>query len=447
MAKSVSSIVNDLKTQHLTLMVVSLALFSSVILGQPTDNIEKAKKDILAIEKMVENWDPQFAENPGWRGIFSADYEGNGLQSWDVSLDVPVNKQTKFDSELILVTSLMKLPDWEHEEYGSKLNVRPPITVQEFEELWNKSMAIEFYNIHNLKNYAYVQVGRNEPVEKMTLKYATYLLNDETSAPPAVFCRNIFDTEKVESADASLIGLAFSQDCFSKQTGAKGDDFMSAYPKIWIPSISTSERPKDGTYDLCYQMGWPDTECNYEKPFEQAFPSLYLVTKNLQDIPFQNVLLELDNQILSDNRNFEFLGLSLPIGRLRNLGSALLSILLLNFYIHLHELNVQIKKGSVEFETAWMGLFSNNLARILAYVTLSVLPASYILFTTFQSLKGIYREWASAPQLLVAFGFWFIALFLPVLFLLEFLEIWKKLDAYKIARKPYKNSIRRKNRN
>lgn len=447
MTRSLSSIVDNLKTQHITMILVSLALFSPILFGQPVDTLRQAKAEAYTIQNITSHWDPTYPDSIGLR-YYDMDYFGDGLRPWEMVISPPELELGRYGNSFIINSYMVTLPDWEHEEHGVKLNIAAPRTLREFEVLWNKSLHISYHYIEDLKDYAYIQVNSNSAIQKITLQHLGWLQsNVNRQQYDGVFCKNIFNTSDVEPEDASLIGLAFSQNCFAQETGIISGGYLD-FPKIWIPAISTPDRPEDGTHLICQMSESEYRECNNGLPFEQAFPNLYLSSENLRNLPIDSLIQELENQALTnDNDKFDFLGIRLPIGRLNSLGSILLSVLLINFYIHLHELNKLMKNRNVEIDSTWIALFSSKLARIVTFITLTFLPMGYILVTNFQVFTTLYREWASVPQFLVIGTFWYIAIYLPVLFLFEFLEIWKKLDTDGPVKATHENRVKRRNRN
>jgi len=118
------------------------------------------------------------------------------------------------------------------------------------------------------------------------------------------------------------------------------------------------------------------------KKFEETFPELYDYIKSNPRMGFDDVsrLLQSDLQRERSTEKIEFLGLKFPERDLATWGSLIIVIIQLYFWLHLRSLGSRLVTHDTCTKIAWIGLYPDIYARIVSFLTASMLPLAVMIY-------------------------------------------------------------------
>src|SRR5262249_32038304 len=108
--------------------------------------------------------------------------------------------------------------------------------------------------------------------------------------------------------------------------------------------------------------------------FEEAFPELASMPEELRYVPVDQVASRLRDMQPRAEQQVEVVGLKIPTDDLVRWGTVLLLGAQLYLWIHVRELRGRLKKGSMGWHVAWIGIYRSSFAFAAVVVTTSLLP-------------------------------------------------------------------------
>jgi hypothetical protein len=134
-------------------------------------------------------------------------------------------------------------------------------------------------------------------------------------------------------------------------------------------------------------------ECN--KSFEICFADLTATAKNKSQYTLPRVAAFIDNEVTSQSKDFEVVGIKFPREDLTRWGILLLCSILAYFCLHLRELSPRVSVKDDGLEVAWLGLYSSWYAQCLLWLSLVGLPSIAVLLL---GARGAKYEFLRSPK-------------------------------------------------
>jgi hypothetical protein len=196
-------------------------------------------------------------------------------------------------------------------------------------------------------------------------------------------------------------------------------------------------------------MEFKQGEKDCEAGFEQAFSDLYFVSKDVYELPFDNLLVELEKKKNDEiQEDLNVLGVQLPSFMFYGSGTILVIIFQLYFFLHLRILTSVINK--LDEIPSWIGLFPDTFSRIITMLSVNIIPSLLVIGLNLQAIIQMPKSWDSLPRVLLIFLPVSVEAMLLSYMYFEFINIWKSIDEKGLHnfQSSHKNrSIRKKNRN
>ena len=120
--------------------------------------------------------------------------------------------------------------------------------------------------------------------------------------------------------------------------------------------------------------------------FSDSFPELDRVTENYQEVPLEKAVAILSAELARGVERVEFLGMSLPQTLMATWGGFVLFILQLYFWLHLRALHrVGVTSAALTNEVAWIGIYPDKAAQVIAFSTIFVVPVVVTLWAVIRA--------------------------------------------------------------
>lgn len=369
--------VEHLRTVHFALVITCIALF--VVLTTPSQaNISKAEDDLRIINEIVTTWDRMLMATAVTHT--TSDFIGQCKTNF-ADAYVYDGKRVyalKFDQNRILKESgatwrfLETYFDGLEDSPSIVGTHHPPLSLKEFRQLWDSSFSLlcpEYLSDHVRVSYA------NHAKSYELLYVAPHV-------PP--------NTPSVQvNLGASM------QTARKRSTGEEIPTFVGGYNDIGGDRFIDIEIPASNW--ISTNVRWRNeiikaVPANHLRhaDFDAAFPELAQVTKDVQDVTFDDLgkLLALEKNHAKPS--FEAFGIRFPAEGTARWGIPLLLGMQLYFFLHFRQYR---RRKSKPVAIAWIGNYDDSISRLAFQATALALPTSTVAFVAFNTTLVDTPKW------------------------------------------------------
>ncbi len=114
--------------------------------------------------------------------------------------------------------------------------------------------------------------------------------------------------------------------------------------------------------------------------FDESFPSLSLVSKNLESLEFGQFKQFITNKVNDAKPSISLFGLSLNVNSVRYTGLIIITCIFFYFWIHLTQAQKLHSANNEKLDIPWIGLYKNNIAQATYLLSLFI-PVITTLYT------------------------------------------------------------------
>ena len=412
-----------LRRVHFTFVIACVSLFA-IIAADPGSEYVVAFHDFENIQLLIANWDDEWLHNyatkvaDGKTKVIGLKLDGSDLQvaapdayvylkahdesreGDDVAFRLSVRKWTLFGPDAL--ESFSSENRLEYAEIGglfywpritiasersvTDLKVDMPQSLAEFRRLWHVLGQLE-------KVYVVSSVGQKAqfyPGHKIMKSESAKSWVGLTEISADGLAGNFLLTNlAVITSDERLSGDWWREDfsdwpenmAFMIEAVSHGfqREVQFSMP-VTVTEIYISPRIHLG---LLQDLKWSSWD------YENAFPELAKLTKELDDLPFHNLEGYLRTKSRESQGYFELLGLKIPARVVSTWGAVI--IFIMQFYLFIHLKNFKTAPVDVELATGyvpWIGFYDDSLSRAAYFLTAVILPCFVTVWITAYEIES-----------------------------------------------------------
>jgi hypothetical protein len=396
-----------LRAVHFSLVVLCVGLIVLASLT-PKSEMRAAHEQVLEILEVTNNWRKDLFDNEAKnvvkadsakddRSAFvitsTGDVVANYLLSWNTnsqSATRPKFKASGWTVALNVPAELLPEPPPEDPDsfdtVGPSFSVNGPQNLKSFQALWDDLLQPGSIMLPRRPTECfYTTLDRN--VDVMLVPCAILPLNSSASVTR--------DDELVLEPTDSTVKKRFQR--ASIQSDVQFD--FSSQPlagtffdpgRILLPVRDAKQIHFDGQNVLIQLSSkW---KAKHGLSFKDAFRDLAAVDGTFEDASIESVERILDGEAKTQTETFETFGLKIPGEIAVRFGALLVLAVQLYLWIHLREVGLRMKQNT-DLDIAWIGTYSSKAARILFYVTVTVLPLITLVVLGLRGLTTSDHRW------------------------------------------------------
>lgn len=368
--------VEHLRTVHLTLVAVSVAIIIIVMSARPYKPAV-AVRELHQIVELKKLWTPQWIHDHGNQQHISVPLPKamptSDVSEYEIKLDTTTrlmnawiggrdDKKHDFSQAVLLVFPKENWVQVSPEMKRVHLNSFP-VTLREFEEWWNEfSQPVEVYFPDGINDYVpFSQWQLTDRQKDGALVIDVHPV--ETSAPLASITATHLDLLQDRKSDVEFYYTGRAPISVGPKRSANSKPII-----VYIPITNLAHIKLSRTNLATFFGNWKAED------FNRCFYDLQQASRDFSSLELEDMMKILDADAGKGAEVFEVLGIKIPVTQVTTWGSLVLLGIQVYLLLFLIQLNGKLRAGDPGWDVPWVGMDQTKFAQRVLFLTLVLLP-------------------------------------------------------------------------